>query len=291
MTTGWGIDPLKDGSGNVTVGTTAADFRQIQGGIYSPGLISGGLVTRSASSLTYTVAAGVAAFPIVTGTNPQTALGPIPAGSVVTTAPTSGSRVDLVYATQRTVTANGDPNIVLGVGTTLPARSVLLNGFTISAGNANTNATVQSANIAYSIPYGASLGLLVNKRSSFLGNFTVRADDITSSFYLPTDRLVRVTLDSTLSALGAVGFGTSATYCEAGYDVFIDGGRYALWSSMGLHQAAAENSWSVYAQLTAGTHTIKTERYRQAGPGTCVARAMVGTLGAQLTVEDIGPVV
>lgn len=285
MATSWGIDPLKDIDGNVTIGTSAADFRQIQGGLFTPGLISGGLVTRSASAMTYTVSAGVAAFPIVTGSNPQTVLGPIPSATVNTTAPTSGTRIDVVYARQRTVGIEGDPNIVIEVGPSLPANSVLLDSFIVSYTNTNTNATVRQGNIKYSIPYGASLGLLANRVSTFSGNFTVTATDVTGSFYLPTDRLVRVTLTTSLSASGAYRF-DNAKYCEAGYDFYFDDLKYFAWSSQGLHQAWAETSFTELKELSAGVHTYKTVRYRAQGPGTCVARN-----GARLQIQDVGPIV
>lgn len=283
MTTSWGIDPLKSG-GVVTQGMTSADIRQVQGGLYTPGLISGGIVTRSASALTYTVSAGVAAFPIVTGTTPQTVLGPIPSGTLTTTAPASGTRQDYIYAQQRTIADNGDPQIVLAIGTTVPARAVMLNGFIVSSTNTNTNATVPNRNIIYSIPYGASLGLFVNKRSTFTGAFTVRATDITETFFTPTDRLIRVSLIGACSSNTAVGF-DNAKYCEAAYDIKIDGVLRFTWSTPGLHQAWSENHWSDTYVLGAGTHTITTERFRVVGPGTPVARG-----SALLTVEDIGPV-
>lgn len=287
MATSWGIDPLKDTNGVVTMGTTAADFRQIQGGLYSPGLISGGKVTRSASAMTYTVSAGVAAFPIVTGTTPQTVLGPIPSGTLTTTAPSSGTRVDMVYAVQRTVAVEGDPGIVLGFGTTLPNKAVLLDAFIVSSSNTNTNAAVRQADIKYSIPYGASLGLLVNRKSTFTGSFTISATDLTGSFYLPTDRIIRVSIQAGLSSLNAIKF-DNTKYCEGGYDVYIDDIKKFGWTSQGLHQAWAENYWSDTVQLSAGSHTYKSVRYpayNGVGLGTPVVRG-----GAIFQIQDVGPV-
>jgi hypothetical protein len=283
MATSWGIDPLKDVNGIVTMGTTAADFRQIQGALYSPGLISGGLVTRSASAMTYTVSNGVAAYPIVTGTNPQTVLGPVISGVVNTTAPVSGTRVDIVYATQRTVAVNGDPAIVLGVGTTLPANSVMLDAFIVSSSNTNTNAAVRQADIKYSIPYGASMGLLVNRKSTFVGGFSVSSNDLSGSIYVPTTRLLRVSLQAGLSSQNAVGFDNSK-YCEAGYDIYIDEVKKFGWTSQGLHQAWAETFWSDTIELPAGSHTYRTVRYRAAGTGMCMARG-----GAIFQIQDVGP--
>jgi hypothetical protein len=291
MTTGWGIDPLKSGS-TVTAGTTAADFRQIQGGLYSPGLISGGKITRSASALSYTVSAGVAAFPIVTGTAPQTVLGPIPAQTVNTTAPSSGTRTDIIYAQQRIVSVEGDPQIVLGVGTSLPARAVMLDSYIVSSTNTNTNAAVKTGNIVYSIPYGASLGRLVNITSMFNTNFNITAASTLGSgtFFLPTDRLVQLSLTVSVSANLAVGF-DNTKYCEAGYDVFFDNVKMYSWSTMGLHQAWQEINWNDYIQFTAGSHTIRVEQYRAQGPGTPRGRAVSSTSPyARISIVDVGPV-
>lgn len=284
MSTSWGIDPLKDANGVVTLGTSSADLRQIQGGLYSPGLISGGLVTRSASALTYTVSPGVAAFPIVTGATPQTVLGAIPSKSLTTTAPSSGSRLDMIIAEQRTVATDGDPNIDVRIATSLPPRAVLLDAYLVSSTTANTNSAVRQADIKYSVPYGASMGAIFWKRSTFSGNFTVAANDIIGSFYLPTDRLLTVSLTATLSAYGAIRF-DDTKYCETGYDIYIDEIKRWGWTSPGLHQATAEYHWSDVINIAAGAHTVRTVRHRAAGPGTPVASA------ALLSLTDNGPIV
>jgi hypothetical protein len=274
MTTGWGIDPLKSG-GVVTAGTTSADFRQIQGGLYSPGLISGGKITRSGSALTYTVSAGVAAFPIVN-----------------TTAPSSGTRTDIIYAQQRQVSIEGDPNIVVAVGTSLPARAVMLDSYIVSSSNTNTNASVKTGNITYSIPYGASLGRLVNITSMFNTTFNTAAASTvgTGTFFLPTDRMVQFSLTVSVSANGAVGFSNTA-YCEAGYDVYFDNVKIYSWTTMGLHQAWQEVYWMDYVQFSAGSHTIKVDQYRAQGPGTPRGRAVNATSPyAKIVVLDVGPV-
>jgi hypothetical protein len=305
MTTGFGADPLKDGNGVVTVGTTAEDLRQITGSLYSAGLISGGVITTSPSALTYTVSSGVAAFPIVADTstpykpqNQRTVLGPIPATSITVSAPVSGTRTDIVYAQQLTPTDDADANIVVRYGTALPARAVFLGSFTVSSGNTNSNAFVRSGDIKWSIPYGASLGRLVNITNMFNSAFTVAATGTqprstvgSGSFYVPTDRLVKVTLTVQVSANAAVGFDNSK-YCEAAYDVFLDNIKQFTWTTMGLHQAWQEITFTGDLQLTGGaaSRTIRVEHYRNVGPGTPRGRASAGAPYARLVVEDIGPV-
>jgi hypothetical protein len=303
MTTGFGADPLKDGNGVVTVGTTAEDIRQITGSLYSAGLISGGVITTSPTALTYTVSAGVAAFPIVTDTstpykpqNQRTVLGPIPATTLTTTAPTSGTRTDIVYAKQLTPAADGDANIVVGIATTLPARAVALGTYTVTAGNTNSNAFTKTGSIVWSIPYGASLGRLVGVNSYFnstfgitTGNPTGRSTVASGAFYLPTDRLLSVQLTVAVSANGAVGFDNSK-YCEAGYDVFWDNNKLVSWTTMGLHQAWQEVNWDIDVSSNPGSHTIRVEHYRAAGPGTPRGRGLAGAPYARLMVTDIGPI-
>lgn len=296
MATSWGIDPLKDVDGKVTIGTTADDFRQIQGGLYTPGLISGGTVTVSVSSMTYTVAGGVAAYPIVTTGVPQTVLGPVPSGTLTTTAATSGTRVDMIYAQQRTVAADGDPNIVLGIGTSLPARAVLLDAYIVGTTTTNTKAATRSVDIKYSIPYGASLGRLVNVTSTFnsvfgitQGNPTGRSTVASGLFYLPTQRLVSTQLTVALSANGAVGFDNSK-YCEAAYDIFFDNIKTFTWTTMGLHQARQEINWDIDVAVQAGPHSIRVEHYKLTGPGNPRGWSSTGNPYARLMLTDIGPI-
>lgn len=306
MTTSFGADPLKDSNGNVTVGTTAADLQQVLGSLYSAGLIAGGIVTRSSTSLTYSVSNGVAAFPIVSDTsspykpeNQRTVVGPIPAtANIPTTAPPAGqTRTDIVYAQQLTPTNDSDATVVVKVGTSLPPRSVLLGSYTLTSSASNTMAGVATTIVKYSIPYGASLGRLVNMTNMFNSSFAVAATGTqprsslgTSSFFLPTDRLVKVSMTVSVSALGAVRF-DDTKYCEAGYEVYLDNLKKFTWSTAGLHQAWMEYSFTGYQELLQGTHTLRVDQYRAQGPGTPVGRtASPDQPYARIIVEDIGPI-
>jgi hypothetical protein len=304
MTTGFGIDPLKDGNGVVTVGTTSDDIQAITGSLYSAGLISGGTITRSASAFTYTVSAGVAAFPIVVDSSPpykpqnqKTVLGPIPATVVSTSPPSSGSRTEIVYAQQLTPSTDSDAVVVVRVGTVLPARAVALGTFTVNSSNTSSNAFLATGNVKYSIPYGASLGRLVNMTNMFNSSFAVAATGTqprsglgTASFYLPTDRLCKVSLTVAVSASGAIGF-DNGKYCEAGYEVMIDNIKKFTWSTAGLHQAWMEYGFEGYQEMVAGTHTLSVNQYRAQGPGTPVGRsASADQPYARIILEDIGPI-
>lgn len=293
MTTGFGIDPIKNATtGAVTSSTTSEDIRQITGTLYSPGLLSGGVVTRSASALTYSVSNGVAAFPIVVdNSNPpkpenrRTVLGPIPQTNLTTTAPTSGTRIDLIYAQQLTPSPDSANNVVVKVGTSLPARSVLLDSYIVSTGNTNSNVFARTGNITYSLPYGSTGSLFFYKKEPTNGTFTGRSITLSGSFYLPTDRMVHVWLNAALSSQNAVGFDNSR-YCEAGFDIFIDNVLIWTWTSVGLHQAHAEHHWSDIDGMNAGLHTIRLEKFRATGTGVPYIR----NRGILLVVQDSGPI-
>jgi hypothetical protein len=306
MTTSFGADPLKDSNNIVTVGTTAADLQQIFGSLYSAGLIAGGVVTRSSTALTYSVSNGVAAFPIVSDAsspykpeNQRSVVGPIPATpNITTTAPPSGqTRTDIVYAQQLTPTNDSDASVVVRVGTVLPPRAVLLGQYLLTSSATNTMAATPSTVVKYSIPYGASLGRIVNMTNMFNSTFTVvgsgtqpRSSLGTATFNLPTDRLCKVSLTVAVSASGATGF-DNTKYCEAGYEVYIDNIKKFTWTTAGLHQAWMEYGFEGYIESLAGSHTIRVDHYRAQGPGTPVGRtASPDQPYARIIVEDIGPI-
>ena len=292
MATSWGIDPLKDANGVVTIGTTASDFRKIQGALYSPGLISGGTVSLSTSAMTYTVSPGVAAFPIVTSGSVETVLGPIPSATLTTTAaPTGTTRVDVVYARQRLVSVEGDPNIVVEIGTTLPARAVLLDSFIVSDNTANTSTVVRNASVTYSLPYGAPRGTpWFSHRSPYNGTFNAtKLAPASGSFYLPSDRRVSCKLSTSVSSSGAVGFDNSK-YCEAAYALYLNDVWQFTWTTGGLHQAMQDISWEESLNLLKGTYTVRVDRWKSAGAGTPYQRYGQGNLGLLFEIRDVGPV-
>ena len=291
MATSWGIDPLKDANGAVTIGTTAADFRQIQGGLYSPGVISGGVVTRSTSALTYTVSGGVAAYPIITTGVPQTVLGPIPATTLTTTAaPTGTTRVDMIYAQQRTVAVDGDPNIVVAIGTSLPERAVLLDAFTVTSTSTNTQSLTATGDVKYSIPYGAPRGTpWFSHRSPYNGTFNATKQPAAAGeFYLPNDRNVTCHLNTSLNSSGAYRFDNNK-YCEAAYALYLNNEWKFTWTTGGLHQAMQDFYFSERLTLLEGKYTVRVDRWCSAGPGTPFQRYGTGNLGLLFEIRDVGP--
>lgn len=272
MATGFGVDATKSGS-VVTSGLTALDVRKINGALYTPGIISGGYVSRSVSALTYTIQAGVVAIQTATD---NIVLAPFPATVLTATTPSSGSRLDIIYVKQN-FPADGDSNVVLGYATSLPPNAVEIARFTMSAGMGNTSAAIQSGTIDFSIPYGAKLPTLFAFNDSYNG---VLPDNLTRRgfgyFNLPTDRRIRMSMSATLYAQNAVKF-DAAAYCEYYFLPAIDGVDVMVWTTPGLHQAWGTYTWEIYLDVTRGTHAVCFGMGRMTGPGH--AATFTGTDG------------
>lgn len=294
MSTGFGVDPTKDGSGVITSGMSALDVRKINGALYTPGIISGCQVTTSASAMTYTVAAGVVA--IATATNPYNiVLAPVPATVLNTTAPGSGTRTDIIYVQQR-FPGDGDSEVVVNFGTSLPTNAVEIDRYTVGVGIGNTNAATHVGPINYSIPYGGKLPDLHYFEDTITGTLP---NGLTrrgyGSFTIPTDRRIRFSMTALLYAQGAAGF-DNAHYCEYGFLPNLDGYDQMIWTSPGLHQAWATYQWEVFANVSAGTHTVNFGMQRMVGPGTAATFRGTDSLGFGrksfvFRVEDVGVVV
>lgn len=291
MTSGLGVDATLDGSGNITSGTTAQDMQQIFGGLYSPGVVSGGTVTTSVSAMTYTVAAGVAVVQMSTGLNIPI---PVPAKTITAASvPASGARTDIIYAQQRTPAIDGDSDVVVDVASVLPPRSVALRTYTAPAGATNTNACTVTGSIDYAIPYGAGLGRLWYYQLTLNGTLPTNLTRYgQGTIHLPTDRMVTFKITSVLSANNASGFDNNA-YCEYGFLPNFDNGDFVLWGTSGLHQAWASYNFEATVAMTAGTHTVNFGIRRNSGPGT--GRAYYGTdsggfgrRGIEFIIEDAG---
>lgn len=277
MTSGWGVDATLNGSGVVTSGTTAADVRKVWGGLYSPGIVTGCTVSTSASAMQYTVTSGLVAIKTSTG---EIIMAPVQGKTI--TAPAATNRTEIIWARQK-FPAEGSSDVEIESGTVLPPNSVALKRYVVTAGQTNTNAAVQSGGIDYSIPYGSSLGILHQHRNTDNTWFTASAPFGTKAIYLPTDRLVRVSLLTCVSA-------ASAEYCEAGFDFKLDGVKKWKWNTTVLSNAWATYFWSDTLVIPAGQHTVSYDRYRAAGTGNPWHHYVAGDAsGSLFTVEDIGP--
>lgn len=288
MATAFGADPLKNAAGAVVTGTTSADLRKIMGAMYSPGLVKGGGITLSATSMSYRVNEGVG---VIKMSDTENVIGYWPAVNSLVPTNLAVPRTDYVYAYQKTPAADNDANLIVMVGNSLPAtRAVLLSTFTYKAGATSSNDAVVTSNVDWSIPYGASLGVLAEQTDTLNGTFTTRSVIVNRSFYLPTDRRVRFHFNTVVRSNGASGFSDTG-YCEAHYGLNVDGNQIAFWRSPGLHQAWSDIQFETAANLPAGQHVVTLSRTRGVGPGTPFQIYGQGsTPGAVLTVTDDGVV-
>lgn len=258
---GWGVDPTIVG-GVAKTGTTSEDVRKVWGALYTPGVISGGVVTPSASTLAYSVSAGVAAIKMANG---EVVMAPIPSGSLATTPVASGTRKDIVYAMQ-SIPTDGDSLVKVGVATTLPARAVALGTFTVAAGNTKATQFVRSASVNYSIPYGSSGTALHWWRDTSNATITTGTSDGHGSFFLPTDRKICISVDACLSSNSGIKGYNDNSWTEARYAPYIDGERMCTWYTPALTATWATYHFENYFDLAAGEHTVYLGFDRQAGP-------------------------
>jgi hypothetical protein len=286
MATGFGVDPVIVG-GVPTSGMTSGDMQSIWGGLYSPGLVSGGAVTTSPSGLTYTVAAGVAAIPISTG---KVVMAPVPAGVVTVSSPGT-TRTDIVYAQQHFVDPDGDVQVTLGAGTSLPARAVKLDSYTLGAGAGNTNAGIRTGSIDYAIPYGGSLGTLFEGVSTYNG---VIAEVNTSIYYLngsftlPTDRRLRFQFSSSISTADGDD-GVRGTWVEPQFFPQLDNVDLVTWSFRATGSWTTRTfTYDTVSTVAAGQHTVRMRRLISSAGRQAQLHYGGGQLGSTFMVEDLG---
>lgn len=294
MTAGWGVDATLDVNGVPTSGTSDLDVRKVWGALYTPGVISGCTVSTSGSAMTYTVASGVVAVKTATG---EIVMAPVTGQTVPTaSAPISGTRTDIIWVRQRFPGIDGNSDTVIEVGTVLPARAQALKMYIVTAGQTNTNAAVQTGGVDFSIPYGASLGVLHYWQNQYQGAIsTTLIREGSGKFTIPTDRQIQFKYSACLSANGAVGFDNSK-YCEWGFLPNIDGADQVLWTTPGLHQAWQIVHFERTINVAAGTHTVNIGSLRKSGPGTALQWYGLqgdgfGRTGAEFTVTDMGAVI
>lgn len=303
MTSGWGVDATLSGS-TVTSGTGAADVRKVWGALYSPGIISGCTITTSATTMAYTIASGVVAIQTAVG---EIVMAPVQGASfTATAAPGSGTRVDVAFVQQR-FPSDGDSYVVFRVlpfdneaAIVLPANSLEIKRFQVTAGQTNSNASVFIGNINYSIPYSSGLGVLHTWTNSYEGPLYTGGIERRGhgTIYLPTDRRLKFSIQSTLYAIGAAGFDNSK-YCEYGFLPNIDGGDFVIWTTPGLHQAWATYQFEGYFNATAGYHTVMyggLHASRGSGGGGQAYQVYgnhggFGRTGTVFTVEDAGVII
>lgn len=291
MTSGWGVDATKV-NGVPVSGTSDLDVRKVWGALYTPGIISGSRVTTSGTALTYTISSGVVAIKTA---EDEVVMAPV-TGQTITVAAVTANRTDYIWVQQRFPTIEGDSQVSIGYGPLAPQRALVLAEYSLTAGATNTNQGIRTdSSLQFSIPYGSRLPRLHywnNRYEGVLSTSLLREGH--GSFYLPTDRYVKFSYSSVLSASGASGF-DNTKYVEHGFLPNIDGGDFVLWTTPGLHQAWQSVYFERTLMLNAGYHTCHLGALRIVGPGLTVQHygvdsAGFGRQGGEFSVEDAGPI-
>lgn len=267
----WGKAPLADGTG-----TTPADMQRIIGAQYmSAGVLpNGGLTVEGTSGMAYKVAAG-AAFMWTSSASRLGMLVPVDEVTVNTVpAPATGSRVDTIY-----VDGGGAVRVVQGA--TIPS-GVAIARFTVPAGITATTAAQQSIDRNFAIHTGASLGRLT--RWVDPGGGAASMAEVTrhsSRFHLPSDRLVRIDLTTTLK---------SATSTPGGMYIEVEIQNSAGSWVRRMDVAHIPNWDTRSANWSVGTAE---------GPNTIIVRTKgthggtwtysTGSSATELSVWDVGP--
>lgn len=178
---------------DILQGTTPVDMQRILGAQYmTAGLLpNGGLTVEGTSGMAYLVRAG-AAFMWTSWAARRGMLVPVEETTVATLpAPATGSRIDTIYV-------DGEGAVRVVQGAEIPS-GVAIARFTVPAGITATTSAQQSIDRDYAIGTGQSLGRLTRWQDPGGGGAsmseTVRH---TSRFHLPSDRLLRFDLTTTL---------------------------------------------------------------------------------------------
>ena len=278
------------------VGTTDVALRKILGSLYpSAGIVSGCKVTGR-SNLAYNVAEGVAVCR--RGTTDGSTLAWVPAGTTpaVEANTASNPRLDAIWVTANDVTQGDDNNLVtLGVTQgaaaaspsvpSIPTGATLLAVMQMPAGATKTSSASAYSTGVGAIPYGSSLGVLVDKTDTAnqailpASEYNYASGTIT----LPTKRMVDIKQTFTLLC----GSAQSSAYAR----VLIDGAQVWQGEIHVFPTFATSQYFECSTELEAGTHTIQA-KLRRGVNGDTVKRywSSGGWAGQHLQVVDAGAV-
>ena len=245
------------------VGTTDTDMRKIIAAQWESTGVIDGLAVTGTTSLYYTVAAGVAVCS--KGVGDGKTLAYFSGGNTNTvSANSSGNpRIDSVYLYSNDANQGDSDNLVhIGVvsgkaaavptAPTIPTYATLLSEMLVPAGATTTATATQAASIGYAIPYGASLGILVDTTDTTNGTVAATSERTISSsaIYLPTDRLINIRFTITMYAPS----GAASIYVRP----YIDGVLARSFEvALSGSPLAVSQCFEDTQTLTAGNHVIR----------------------------------
>lgn len=277
------------------VGTTASDLRHIVASRWgSTGVVAGLSVTGS--GLAYNVAAGMAICSKGASDGMTEAWWPGGATANVSANSSSNPRIDAVWLTSHDAT-QGDADNLVAVGVTqgtpaaspavptIPTYATLVAAMLVPAGAMSTSAASVSRRGAQAVPYGASLGILVDQVDTTNTSTAIPSGYRTyaaGTFTLPTARYVDIKRVFTLASLTSA---DASVYTR----VLVDGSQVSQGEvrCYGSPALATSQYMENTIRLEAGTHTVQAQM--QAGVRT--ARkfwSSGGWAGQTLQVVDAG---
>ena len=234
----------------VYTGTSPVDMQQWLWSLYRsnvPSIARGGVVSGT-STMAYDVAPAALIIPqgdsrrIVAITDRVT----VP----TTAAPSSGSRVDIIYA--------GSDGAVK-VGPELPRHNVMLDRRVVPAGITATTATTSTLGDRRFAPLvGASMGRLISWEESIGHGYHFPAAQTTvmrKTITLEEDRLIDWRFFQTI----ALQDGKDGEWASMKWDLLIDGNVQRSWE-MKVENIAETKYFNMNSALTAGTHTVELRR-------------------------------
>lgn len=254
MSTGWGVDAVKNAEGIATSGTSAQDIRNINSGLYNQGILYGCAVDTSTTAMTYTINRGVVSNALVWGEHVM-----MPVNKTTITVPKNTgttARTDYVYVKQNLPEKDGNNNIVFGISNSpidTYDQRLVLRKFLVPAGATTTSSAVRQGSINYSTPYGQAGRLLVNKVDTYNGLLKNRQiNQLGGDFSLATDRIIRTDITVTHDKEPGQTAGDRLTA-----EIWVDNVKRATFSTGEIDtETYTTQCWAWYTQLARGDHNV-----------------------------------
>lgn len=249
------------------VGTTASDLRHILASRWgSTGVVAGLAVTGS--GLAYNVAAGMAICSKGASDGMTEAWWPGGSTADVSANSSSNPRIDAVWVTSHDAT-QGDADNLVAVGVTqgtpaaspavptIPTYATLVAAMLVPAGATSTSSASTNRRGAQAVPYGASLGILVNAVDTTNTSTAIPSGYRTyasGTFTLPTARYVDIKRVFTLASLTSA---DASVYTR----VLVDGSQVSQGEvrCYGSPTLATSQYMENTVFLAAGTHTVQAQ--------------------------------
>ncbi len=258
-TTGYPVAQLADGTG-----CTASTLRHIISEKYECTGVIGGLAVTGGTTLAYVVAAGVAVCSKGRSdgfTECYFAGGNTPA---VAAADATNPRIDAVWLTSHDAPqGDADNAVTLGVtqgnpaatptAPTIPTYATLLGEMLVPAGATTTAKATRTSSINYAIPYGASLGVVLDQTDTSNADITTEYCCASGHVFFQTDRLVSIKMTFTCSAVGGPWTGGEGSVYVR---VVIDGTTRRAFEVRTWPTFAGSQYFEDCEQLAAGNHVV-----------------------------------